>query len=57
MIAEARAKSPAGVGGSYRRVPTDRKQRFIDNWWATLISLRDREAQIPNSGGSEQVKV
>lgn len=38
----------------YRVLPEDRKPNFINDWWARLIALRNREGQIPNSGGSNK---
>lgn len=38
----------------YSALPDGRKEAFLNDWWARLIALRNREGQIPNSGGSEQ---
>jgi hypothetical protein len=38
----------------YKILPEERKQAFLNDWWARLIALRNREGQIPNSGGSEK---
>ncbi|MFG5411146.1 hypothetical protein ABXN37_27375 [Piscinibacter sakaiensis] len=35
-------------------LPDDRKQAFMDDWWAKLLSMRGREGDLPNSGGSEK---
>ena len=33
-----------------KNVPEDRKQRFLDNWWATLVAVRKDETQAPTYG-------
>lgn len=41
-------------GISYVEVlPDDRKQSFLNDWWARLVALRAREGHLPNSGGDE----
>ena len=32
-------------------VPEQRREAFVNNWWARLVVLRAREAELPNTGG------
>jgi hypothetical protein len=34
-------------------LPAARKEAFLNDWWARLVYLRNRESLLPNTGGSE----
>lgn len=33
-------------------LPEDRKGAFLNDWWARLVFVRNKESQLPNTGGS-----